>query len=147
MPPFWGPYRTRGLRLHTVVAESKPQVQAPSLARRFGALMVDWMLAVLLSLGFFADPRVDPLPAMLIFIASYALFVGLGTQTPGMWVARLRCVSAVDGRPIGILRAAVRGLLRYLVVPVLLMDADRRGLHDRLVGSVLIQIEPKAARA
>jgi uncharacterized RDD family membrane protein YckC len=133
--------------LHTVTAEGKQQVAAPSLARRFGALMVDWMLTVLLSVGFFADPRVDPLPAMLIFVASYALFVGLGTQTPGMWIARLRCVSAVDGRPIGILRAALRGLLRYLVIPVLIMDADRLGLHDRLARSILIQVEPRAARA
>jgi uncharacterized RDD family membrane protein YckC len=130
-----------------VAAESKQQVLVPSLKRRFAALMVDWMLAALLSLGFFADPRVDPLPAMLIFVASYALFVGLGTQTPGMWVARLRCVSATDGRPIGILRAALRGLLRYLVIPVLIMDADRRGLHDRLANSTLIQVEPKPARA
>lgn len=106
--------------------------------RRFGALMVDWMLVALLSLGFFADPRVDPVPAMLIFIASYAFFVGLAAQTPGMWAARLRCVSASDGRPIGIPRAAVRGLLRYLVLPVLIMDGDRRGLHDRLVGSVIV---------
>jgi uncharacterized RDD family membrane protein YckC len=147
MPSLRAPYRTRGLSWHTVVAESKQQVQVPSLGRRFGALMVDWMLTALLSLGFFADPRVNPLPAMLIFVASYALFVGLATQTPGMWVARLRCVSAIDGRPIGIPRAAVRGLLRYLVVPVLLMDGDRRGLHDRLARSTLIQIEPKAARA
>jgi uncharacterized RDD family membrane protein YckC len=123
-----------------VAAESKQQVQAPSLARRFGALMVDWMLAALLSLGFFADPRVNPLPAMLIFIVSYAFFVGLTTQTPGMWAARLRCVSVVDGRPIGILRGALRGLLRYLVIPVLMMDADRRGLHDRLVGSTIVRI-------
>jgi uncharacterized RDD family membrane protein YckC len=124
--------------LHTVAVEGKEQVRVPSLARRFGALMVDWMLAALLSLGFFADPRVNPLPAMLIFIVVYALFAGLTTMTPGMWAARLRCVSALDGRPIGIARAAVRGLLRYLVVPVLIMDADRRGLHDRLVGSVIV---------
>jgi uncharacterized membrane protein (DUF485 family) len=115
-------------------------VRTPSLARRFGALMVDWMLAALLSLGFFADPRVNPLPAMLIFIVAYALFAGLTCVTPGMWAARLRCVSVADGRPIGIARAAVRGLLRYLVVPVLIMDADRRGLHDRLVGSTIVQV-------
>jgi uncharacterized RDD family membrane protein YckC len=130
-----------------VAAESKQQVVVPTLRRRFGTLMVDWMLAALLSLGFFADPRVDPLPAMLIFIASYALFVGLATQTPGMWATRLRCVSAADGRPIGIPRAALRGLLRYLVVPVVIMDENRRGLHDRLAGSVLVQVEPKTARA
>jgi uncharacterized RDD family membrane protein YckC len=126
--------------LHTVAVEGKAQVRAPSLARRFGALMVDWMLAALLSLVFFADPRVNPLPAMLIFIAAYGLFAGLTGTTPGMWAARLRCVSVADGRPIGVARAAVRGLLRYLVVPVLIMDADRRGLHDRLVGSTIVQV-------
>lgn len=112
------------------------------MLRRFGALMVDWMLTALISLGFFADPRVNPLPAMLVFIGSYAFFAGLFTQTPGMWAARLRCVSVADGRPIGLARAALRGLLRYLVVPVLIMDANRRGLHDRLVGSVIITAQP-----
>jgi uncharacterized RDD family membrane protein YckC len=102
--------------------------------------MVDWMLAVLLSLGFFADPRVNPLPAMLIFIGSYAVFAGVTGQTPGMWAARLRCVSVADGQPIGIPRAALRGLLRYLAVPVVIMDAGRRGLHDRLVGSVIVRV-------
>jgi uncharacterized RDD family membrane protein YckC len=121
-----------------VVAESQQQVGTPSLARRFGALMVDWLLAVVLSLTFFADPRVNPLPAMLIFIVGYAFSAGLTGQTPGMWAARIRCVSAADGRPIGIPRAALRGLLRYLVIPVMIMDADRRGLHDRLVGSVIV---------
>jgi uncharacterized RDD family membrane protein YckC len=126
--------------LHTVATESKAEVQAPTLARRFSALMVDWMLAALLSLGFFADPRTNPLPAMLIFISTYALFVGVAGQTPGMWAARLRCVSVTGGQPIGIPRAALRGLLRYLVVPVMIMDADRRGLHDRLVGSVVVRV-------
>lgn len=114
------------------------QIQPPSLLRRFCALMIDWMLVALISLEFVADPRKDPLPAMLIFIASYAFFVGLFTQTPGMWAARLRCVSIDGGGRIGLIRAALRGLLRYLVIPVVIMDGDRRGLHDRLVRSVIV---------
>jgi uncharacterized RDD family membrane protein YckC len=113
-------------------------VAPPSLLRRFGALMIDWMLVALISLEFVADPRKDPLPAMLIFIASYAFFVGLFTQTPGMWAARLRCVSIDGGGRIGLIRAALRGLLRYLVIPVVIMDGERRGLHDRLVRSVIV---------
>ncbi len=103
--------------------------------------MVDWMFAALLSLGFFADPRVNPLPAMLIFIGAYAFFVGLFTQTPGMWVTRLHCVSTVDGRPIGLIRAALRGMLRYLVLPAMIMDKNRRALHDRMTGSTIFQLE------
>jgi uncharacterized RDD family membrane protein YckC len=114
--------------------------EPPSLLRRFGALMIDWMLVALISLGFVADPRTDPLPAMLIFVGSYAFFVGLFTQTPGMWAARLRCVSVNGGGRIGLVRAALRGLLRYLIIPVVIMDAGRRGLHDRLVGSVIVRV-------
>jgi uncharacterized RDD family membrane protein YckC len=99
--------------------------------------MIDWMFAALLSLEFFADPRKDGLPAMVIFVASYAFFVGLFTQTPGMWAARLRCVSVDGGGRIGLIRAALRGLLRYLVIPVLFMNGERRGLHDRLVRSII----------
>lgn len=108
------------------------------MLRRFCALMIDWILVALISLEFVADPRTDPLPAMLIFVASYAFFVGLFTQTPGMWAARLRCVSIDGGGRIGLIRAALRGLLRYLVVPVVIMNGERRGLHDRLVRSVII---------
>jgi uncharacterized RDD family membrane protein YckC len=120
--------------------DAPPPSGPPSLARRFGALMVDWMLAAVLSLVFFADPRLNPLPAMLIFVAAYAFFAGLLGQTPGMWAAKLRVVSVADGRPIGMPRAAIRGLLRYLIIPVLIMDADRRGLHDRLVGSQVVRV-------
>jgi uncharacterized RDD family membrane protein YckC len=114
-------------------------VEPPSLLRRFGALMIDWMLVALISLEFVADPRTDPLPAMVIFVASYAFFVGFFTQTPGMWAARLRCVSIDDGGRIGLLRAAIRGLLRYLIIPVVIMDGgSRRGLHDRLCRSAIV---------
>jgi uncharacterized RDD family membrane protein YckC len=115
-----------------------PAPSPPSLLRRFCALMIDWMLVSLISLGFIADPVTNPLPAMLIFIGSYAFFVGLFTQTPGMWAARIRCVSVEGGGRIGLIRAAVRGLLRYLIIPVVIMDGQRRGLHDRLVRSVII---------
>jgi len=39
---------------------------------------------------------------------------------------------------IGVPRAALRGLLLVLVVPALIMDGDRRGLHDKAAGTVMI---------
>ena len=75
-----------------------------------------------------------------------ALQFGLFAQTPGMFVRRLRCVSVTTGGPIGVPRATLRGILLCLVVPAVIMDEDRRGWHDRLTGSVIVDATPPAAK-
>jgi hypothetical protein len=109
-----------------------------SLARRFGAIMIDWILCLLAS-GFIGDPQRHPWAAPAVLVVEYALFLGIFTQTPGMWVNRIRCVSTRDGGRIGIPRAFLRGLLVALVLPAAVMDSERRGLHDRLVDSVIVR--------
>ena len=42
-------------------------------------------------------------------------------------------------------RALLRGVLLALVVPALIMDEHRRGLHDRLAGSVIVDARLTAA--
>jgi uncharacterized RDD family membrane protein YckC len=99
--------------------------------------MVDWVLCVLVS-GFFGDPRRGGGVPVLILIIEYAFFLGLFAQTPGMWAARIRCVSVVTGGRIGVFRAALRGALLALVIPALIMDERRRGLHDRAANSIVL---------
>jgi hypothetical protein len=108
----------------------------PSLGRRFGALVIDWVLCLLAS-NIFADPVRDGWAPVVVLIAEYGLFLGLFAQTPGMYVTRIRCVDWADGGRLGLLRALVRGALLALVVPALIMDAYRRGLHDRWTGAVV----------
>jgi uncharacterized RDD family membrane protein YckC len=108
-----------------------------SLERRFGALLIDW-IACLLITGTFASAVAEPWVPVLILIAEYTFFVGLFGQTPGMWVARIRCVSIENLRPVGVPRALLRGVLLALFVPALIMDGDRRGVHDRLADTVVI---------
>jgi uncharacterized RDD family membrane protein YckC len=113
-----------------------------SLRRRFGALMVDWLLCLLIA-GF-----MGPFPnnnwAPFVLIVEYAFFIGLFGQTPGMRLVKIACVSVADGRPIGIPRAFVRGVLLAVVVPALIMDRQRRGWHDRAAGSIVITTRPAA---
>jgi uncharacterized RDD family membrane protein YckC len=111
-----------------------------SLARRFGALLVDWLLCVLAA-GLFADPRRDAWAAPLVLAGEYAFFLGLFAMTPGMWLVRIRCVAVEDGGRLGVPRAALRGLLLCLLVPALIM-VDGRGLHDRAAGSVVLDGRP-----
>ncbi|WP_187413365.1 RDD family protein [Micromonospora sp. MP36] len=114
-----------------------PTFTPPSLGRRFGALVVDWVLCLLIS-NLFGGPVQHPWAPVLVLVLEYALFLGLFAQTPGMYVTKIRCLGWADGGRIGLLRALLRGVLLALVVPAVIMDEHRRGLHDRLTGSVIV---------
>lgn len=127
-----------------IAVADRPWQPAP-LNRRFGALVVDWIGCLLVS-GLFANPFSQGWAPVFVLIIEYGFFVGLFGQTPGMRVTSLRCVGFADGRPVGVIAALVRGVLLTLGVPVLIMDADQRGLHDRAAGTVVIFARPPARR-
>nr|WP_231922493.1 RDD family protein [Micromonospora krabiensis] len=106
------------------------------MGRRFGALVIDWVLCLLVS-NFFADPVRDGWAPVLVLILVYGFFLGLFAQTPGMYLTRIRCLSWSDGGRIGVPRALLRGVLLALVVPALIMDQHRRGLHDRATNAAM----------
>jgi uncharacterized RDD family membrane protein YckC len=120
------------------------ELTAASLSRRFGAILVDWLSCLLISRAF-ADPVESPWLAPGLLLVVYALFVGFFGQTPGMRLLRIRCVSLTTGRPIGVPRAIVRGVLLLLLVPALIMDKEGRGLHDKAAGSWVVTVQPAAA--
>lgn len=115
----------------------EPSTEPAPLVRRFGALLIDWILCLLVS-GLFARPLTQGWAPVIVLIAEYAFFLGLFGQTPGMRLTQLRCVGVLDRKPVGIPRAFVRAVLLALVVPALIMDADRRGLHDRAAGTIVV---------
>lgn len=121
--------------------DGHPLVPA-SLGRRFGALVVDWVLCLLFA-NIFADPVRDGWSPVVVLIGVYGFFVGLFGQTPGMRLTGIRCVSYADSGGIGVARATLRGLLLCLVVPALVMDGQRRGLHDRAAGSIMVPALPR----
>ncbi|MET7392638.1 RDD family protein [Dactylosporangium sp. NPDC005572] len=111
-------------------------VQA-ALSRRFGALLIDWLLCLLIA-GAFADPVREPWLAPGILVVEYALFVGFFTQTVGMKLMRIRCVSLDTGTALGVPRALLRGVVMLPLVTALIMDSNQRGLHDKAAGSVVV---------
>jgi len=106
--------------------------------------LIDWILCVLIA-GAFSDTRRSPWLAPSILVLEYTFFVGFFGQTPGMRLVRLRCLGSATGRPVGPIRALVRCVLLALVVPALIMDAERRGLHDRAAGTIVTGPAPAAA--
>jgi uncharacterized RDD family membrane protein YckC len=111
-------------------------VAPASLGRRFGALMIDWLLCLLVA-RLFANPLTDGWAPVGVLLVEYTFFVGFFGQTPGMRLLRLRCLGVGTGRPVGPVRALVRAVLLALVIPALIMDEQRRGWHDRAAGTIV----------
>jgi len=122
--------------------ESGPGSLAP-MGRRLGALMIDWLIAyglaaLALRFGAFSQQMLATAVLVVWFVLG-VVSVRLFSFTPGQLALGLQVV-AVDGRvPVGIGRAAVRGLLVGTVVPALFTDWDGRGLHDRLTGTAVVR--------
>ena len=127
-----------------MATQDLPRTEVASFGRRFVALLLDWALCTLVASLFVADLRTNPWPQLGVFVLVHAFFVGLFGQTPGMALARIRCVSIADGGAVGIPRALIRALLLALVIPAVISDGDGRGLHDRAAKSIVV---PKAPRS
>ena len=117
-------------------------VQTVSMGRRFAALAIDWFVAVLTA-AVIAGNTVPPqglresLIVSAVFVVEVGLLVGLLGFSIGKRLVGLR-VEGPDGGPIGVLRALLRTLLLSLVLPALVMNDDRRGLHDIAAGSRVV---------
>ena len=114
-------------------------MQTVSFGRRFVALAIDWFIAMLSSAAV-AGATVPPeglresVIVSLLFVVEVGLLVGLLGFSIGKRIVRIK-VEGPDGRPIGALRALLRTFLLALVLPALVMNDERRGLHDIAAGS------------
>ena len=66
------------------------------------------------------------------------MLTGSPAASAGQRVRGLRVVR-LDGRPVGLLRAALRTAAALLLVPALIWDRDGRGLHDKAAGTVVVR--------
>ncbi|MHB2021827.1 MAG: RDD family protein [Mycobacteriales bacterium] len=108
------------------------------LGRRLGALMLDGALCVLVASAYrgFHWESQHYLNVVVLFV-EYLILLPLGGQTLGMWLTRIRVVSTTGAR-LSPRWVALRTVLLFLLVPAVVLDRDRRGLHDRASGTVVI---------
>jgi uncharacterized RDD family membrane protein YckC len=77
--------------------------------------------------------------AGLVWFVLSAVMVGLFGFTPGKLLLGLQVVR-LDGKSmVNPLRAIPRTLLIALIVPAAISDADGRGLHDKITGTVVVR--------
>ena len=111
--------------------------------RRVLALFVDWFASILVA-GAIVGPGVlssrgwEAWVPMLVFLVECTLLVPLAGGSFGQLITRVAVVR-LDRRPVNLLVALVRALLVCLVVPPVIYNRDRRGLHDLVAGTVTVR--------
>jgi uncharacterized RDD family membrane protein YckC len=108
-----------------------------SWSPRIGAFVIDAISAALVA-GLFTAPD---LPGNWSLVSFFVVTVGtlmLFGQTPGMRLLGLRLAHPRPGSRLAPWRAVVGTALLGLLIPALLVDADGRGLHDRLTGTAVV---------
>lgn len=105
-------------------------------ARRAGALVVDWAIALGISGLLFAG---DPIATLLIFAAMHVVGLSLLATTVGKALCRIQVV-AVGGRTAPVHRVLLRTALLCLILPAVVVGPDGRGMHDRAAGTVELRM-------
>ncbi|CAN5196267.1 RDD family protein [Frigoribacterium sp. UYMn621] len=103
--------------------------------RRLAAFAIDVALGALISYAFF---NYDRWASLAVFAVLQIVFLVLLSGSIGHLLLGMRVVPLASGW-IGVWRPIVRTVLLSLLVPALIADRDRRGLHDRLAGTVLVR--------
>jgi len=99
------------------------------LGRRIGALLIDYVAATIIATAFLGFDQ---------FALLQILFNPTAGGSPGHRILGMRVVR-LDGGWVGLWRPIVRTALLIVVIPAVIFDADQRGLHDKVVGTVLIR--------
>jgi hypothetical protein len=104
-------------------------------ARRVAALAIDWGTAVVVSVAFFAY---NSWATLIIFSVVQVVFLLVINGSPGHLILGMRVVP-VTGGYLGAWRPFARTVLLCLLIPAVIWDRDQRGMHDRLIGTVLVR--------
>ncbi|MGI4893507.1 MAG: hypothetical protein ACRYF3_00130 [Janthinobacterium lividum] len=106
--------------------------------RRFLGLLVDWIVASLIARAFLVDALGTQIAPLAVFFVMHVLLVStlgmsLGHAATGIIVRRL------GGGVVGFGRGIPRTILLILVIPAVITDPDRRGLHDRASDTIVVR--------
>jgi uncharacterized RDD family membrane protein YckC len=109
-----------------------------SFGTRILAFFVDAFASAIVA-GIFTAPHLPANWSLVAFAAITVVTLVAFGQTPGMRLFGLRLAHPQEGRRLASWRAVVRTALLMLLLPALLVDADGRGLHDRLTDTAVIR--------
>jgi uncharacterized RDD family membrane protein YckC len=77
--------------------------------------------------------------SLVAFAVDYVGGLLVAGRTLGMYLAGIRVVRVDPHEAVRPLGAIVRTVLLMLLIPALIWDPDRRGLHDRIAETVVVR--------
>lgn len=109
---------------------------------RIAALLIDWLASMLVATLIFGTAVVTgsgwrSFMGLATFFVEASVLTTITGSSFGQLLARIG-VTRVDGQPLGLWRPTMRTLLKCLVVPVVVIGAERRHLDDLLLGTVVV---------
>ena len=109
---------------------------------RIAALIIDWVasLAVatlLVGTGALRGGGWRGFVPLVVYVVEKAVLTWLTSASFGQLLARVAVVR-LEGGPVGLWRAVVRALMVGVVVPAVVVGAERRGLDDLVLGTVVV---------
>ena len=118
--------------------------------RRVLALILDWLIAGLIASAVVSKPMWAGgndynLSHLVIFFAMTAILTGLAGGTIGHRICGLRVLGLTAGdakgyaAQVGLLGGVIRAFLISLLIPAVVYDRDRRGLHDLAARTVVVR--------
>ena len=121
-------------------ADPQPGPDAPTFLRRFGAVLVDWILCQLVVVGLLGVDTTAGGVAALAPLGVFALLNVLLVSTTGSTIGhRLFGMQVWQVRPGSFpLQVVVRTALLCLFVPAVLTASDGRGFHDVWAGTRIV---------
>ncbi len=108
-----------------------------SMASRVGAFVIDIVLSALAA-WLITAPDAPRNTSLLVWAVMTVVTVAAFGITPGQAALGIRVTPLAADRSFVGLWAVPRTALIFLIVPPLLLDANGRGLHDRLCRTVVL---------
>lgn len=106
------------------------------LGRRIIALVIDWLLALAISAGFFNN---NEFATLGLFALMTVLLVGTIGGSMGHIIVGIG-VRRMDGNAPGPLKTLGRTVLLCLVLPGIFTVPDGRSYHDALMGTTITRV-------
>jgi hypothetical protein len=109
---------------------------------RIAALIIDWaasmvVATLLVGTGALRGGGWRGFVVLAVYVVQKAVLTWLASGSFGQLLARVAVVR-VEGGPIGAWRAIARAVMVGLVVPAVVVGAERRGLDDLVLGTVVV---------
>lgn len=109
---------------------------------RIGALVGDWAASTVVAIAIFGWGGVyqnvwGSFTVLGVYFVEASILTILTGGSFGQLIARIGVVR-IDGQPLGLWRPVVRTALKCLVIPHVVLGAERRVLTDMLLGTAVV---------